>query len=150
MKNSANSFSFTRAEDSTGFLLWQLTSFWQREIKKTLEPLDLTHTQFVLLASILWFTLQKKNVTQIILSSHTKIDTMTISTVLRILQAKDLINRQEHSTDSRAKTVALTDKGTKIVKKAIKKVELFDSYFFSKLKSKLTTFNENILTLLIE
>ena len=30
-------FNFDKAEDSTGFLLWQVTNLWQREIKKALE-----------------------------------------------------------------------------------------------------------------
>ena len=42
----------------------------------------------------------------------------------------------------------LTNKGIKIIKQAIKTVEDFDKNFFSKLKSNLTPFNKNILTLL--
>lgn len=141
-------FSIELPEESTGFLLWQLTNLWQREIKKSLEPYGLTHSQFVLLANIHWLTLQRQDVTQILLSNHTKIDPMTTSTVLRTLQSKELIQRQEHSSDTRAKTVALTNKGIKIIKQAIKTVEDFDKNFFSKLKSNLTPFNKNILTLL--
>ena len=150
MKNKDNTFSIERAEDSSGFLLWQVTNLWQREIKKALEPYGLTHSQFVLLASIHWLTLQKQDVTQILLSNHTKIDPMTTSTVLRTMQTKELIKRQEHSTDTRAKTVALTDKGLKVAKQAIKTVEKFDKDFFSKLKSELTAFNKSILILLTE
>jgi MarR family transcriptional regulator, organic hydroperoxide resistance regulator len=76
---------------------------WKREIKKALEQYDLTHAQFVLLASIHWFTLKELTVTQVILSNHTKIDPMTTSTVLRTLQAKGLLQRQEHETDTRQK-----------------------------------------------
>src|SRR3954462_7078975 len=109
MKNTENTFSFDKAEDSSGFLLWQVTNLWQREIKKALEKYDLTHSQYVLLASIHWLTLQKQDVTQVVLSSNTKIDPMTTSTVLRTLQTKGLLKRQEHSTDTRAKTVVLTE-----------------------------------------
>jgi len=35
-------------------------------------PYELTHSQFVLLASIHWLSLHKQDVTQILLSSHTK------------------------------------------------------------------------------
>src|SRR3954464_10011991 len=122
MKNTDNTFSFDKAEDSSGFLLWQVTNLWQREIKKALEKFDLTHSQYVLLASIHWLTLHNQEVTQIVLSSHTKIDPMTTSTVLRTLQSKDLIQRQEHTTDTRAKTVALTAEGKKIVKQSVKTV----------------------------
>jgi len=82
------------------------------------------------MASIHWLILHDKDVTQIMLSSHTKIDPMTTSTVLRTLQKKGLLKRQEHLTDTRAKTVALTDIWIKMIKKAIVKVETFDKDFF--------------------
>ena len=148
MKKPDTTFSVEKAEDSSGFLLWQVTNLWQREIKKALEPYGLTHSQFVLLASIHWLTLNKQDVTQILLSAHTKIDPMTTSTVLRTLQTKGLLQRQEHTTDTRAKTVGLTDNGKKIVKQAVKTVENFDKAFFSTLGSKIQVFNGQLLTLL--
>lgn len=150
MKDSDNTFSVQKAEDSPGFLLWQVTNLWQRQIKKALEKYDLTHSQFVLLASIHWLTLQKQDVTQILLSSHTKIDPMTTSTVLRTLQAKGLLQRQEHLTDTRAKTVALTESGKKIIKEAVKVVEAFDKDFFSVLGSKTNEFNRKLIALLTQ
>lgn len=148
MKSSDNTFTFNKAEDSSGFLLWQVTSLWQRELKKALEEYDLTHSQYVLLASIHWLTLQKQDVTQILLSSHTKIDPMTTSTVLRTLQAKGLLKRQEHATDTRAKTVALTDKGREVTKEAVIAVERFDAKFFGVLGNEITGFNKNLSSLL--
>ena len=148
MKNKEKTFSVEKAEDSSGFLLWQVTNLWQREIKKALEKYDLTHSQFVLMASIHWLTLNKQDVTQILLSSHTKIDPMTTSTVLRTLQAKEFIQRQEHATDTRAKTVELTENGKKIIKQAIKTVETFDAEFFSILGEKIPKFNKQLGLLL--
>jgi len=148
MKAIDNTFRFEKAEDSSGFLLWQVTNLWQREIKKALEKFDLTHSQFVLLASVHWLTLGKKQVTQILLSSHTKIDPMTTSTVLRTLQTKGLLSRVEHLTDTRAKTVVLTSEGTKVVKKAVKVVEEFDNLFFQVLGDKTKDFNNCLLALL--
>jgi len=148
MKATDNTFSFENAEDSSGFLLWQVTNLWQREIKKALEKFELTHSQFVLLASIHWLTLQNQSVTQIVLSNHTKIDPMTTSTVLRTLQAKGFLQRQEHSTDTRAKSVALTENGKKIIKQAVKTVESFDAEFFHPLGDKANEFNKKLSLLL--
>ncbi|RBL92178.1 MarR family winged helix-turn-helix transcriptional regulator [Chitinophaga flava] len=150
MKSTDNTFSAKHADDSSGFLLWQVTSLWQREIKKALEQYDLTHSQFVLMASIHWLTLNKQDVTQIMLSSHTKIDPMTTSTVLRTLQVKGFVQRREHSTDTRAKTVYLTEEGKKIIKKAVVTVENFDKTFFSKLGDHVTGFNSQLRKLLTE
>ena len=44
------------AWDSPGFLLWHATLRWQRAMVDALSPFDLTHTQFVLLASTWWLT----------------------------------------------------------------------------------------------
>ncbi len=148
MKTKNSSFSFDKAEDSTGFLLWQVTNLWQREIKKALQKYDLTHAQFVLLASMYWLELHHQEVTQVILSEHTKIDPMTTSTVLRTLQSKKRIKRHEHAVDTRAKAVMLTENGKKIIKEAVKTVEKFDNDFFAKLGSKTNEFNKKLLSLL--
>ncbi len=148
MKPKDTTFSVEKSEDSSGFLLWQVTNLWQREIKKALESFDLTHSQFVLMASVYWLTLHKQDVTQILLSTHTQIDPMTTSTVLRTLQNKGLLQRQEHLTDTRAKTVELTDSGKKIIKQAVKVVETFDKTFFGTLGTKTQLFNEQLLSLL--
>lgn len=150
MKPTDNPFSVEKAEDSSGFLLWQVTNLWQREIKKALEQYDLTHSQFVLMASIHWLTLHDTEVTQILLSSHTKIDPMTTSTVLRTLQKKGLLERQEHATDTRAKTVLLTQSGKDIVVQAVKTIEQFDLDFFSMLGDGVGGFNQQLKSLLVQ
>lgn len=148
MAKLKSDFAFKTDEESTGFLLWQVTNLWQREIKKALVTYDLTHSQFVLLASMLWFSQQRQEVTQILLSSHTKIDPMTTSTVLRTLQAKGLIQRQEHITDTRAKIVSFTEAGLKTAKLALKTVEKFDMDFFHPLGASGKDFNKKLLSLL--
>lgn len=141
-------FLFERPEDSTGFLLWQVTNLWQRELKKALQRYHLTHAQFVLMASIHWLTHEQQKVTQIALAHHTKVDPMTTSTVVRTLQKKGLIRREEHETDTRAKTVVPTEAGLKIIKQAIKTVEQFDKDFFTSLGSKAKDFNHQLTALL--
>ena len=73
---------------------------------------------------------------------------MTTSTVLRTLQTKGLIKRQEHETDTRAKTVGLTEIGLKNIKQAIKTVEQFDKTFFGSLGDETKEFNNKLNTLL--
>lgn len=149
MKPTDNTFSVEKAEESSGFLLWQVTNLWQRKIKKALEQYGLTHSQFVLMASIHWLTIHKHEVTQVVLSNHTKIDPMTTSTVLRTLQQKGLLERQEHLTDTRAKTVGLTDEGKKITQQAVVTVENFDRAFFSKLGNHTPALNKYLKALLV-
>ncbi|MDR3287468.1 MAG: MarR family transcriptional regulator [Prevotellaceae bacterium] len=148
MKLEDNTFSVERAEDSSGFLLWQVTTIWQRKIKRSLEQYDLTHSQYVLLTSLYWFKLYHQEVTQIVLSGYAKIDPMTTSTVLKTLEKKGFIRRQEHSTDTRAKKIDITEQGKELIKKAIVTVETTDKEFFSSLSSKTKTLNELLIMLI--
>lgn len=133
--------------DSTGFLLWKTTNLWQREIKRVLKKYDLTHTQFVILASSYWLLNKKENITQVEIANFIKIDKMMTSNVIRKLIDKDLINRQEHSKDTRAKVIQLTQKGVEVLKKAVIEVENFDNRFFGKISNK-NSFNQELIQLL--
>lgn len=47
-------FNVNAPEESSGLLLWQLSNVWQTGIRKLLVKHDLTHPQFVVLASTSW------------------------------------------------------------------------------------------------
>jgi len=132
MKNKSN-FQVKKAEHSSGFLLWQVTTLWQREIKNALTTVNLSHSGFVILASLLWFKEQNKIVTQTTIIEHTKLDKMTISKSLKNLVKNDFVVRTENEIDTRAKTIALTKIGINLAIESIKIVEDIDNKFFSKL-----------------
>ena len=75
---------------SPGFLLWRTTLNWQRAMATTLKPLDLTHVQFVLLASVWWLAGQAKLgaglPSQREVADHAGTDVMMTSQVLRTLE----------------------------------------------------------------
>ena len=128
-----SSFDVKTPEESSGFLLWQVTTLWQRDIKSALESFELNHSSFVILASLLWFQEHDVEVTQTTIIEHTKLDKMVVSKSLKQLQQKELLNRVEHKTDTRAKMIILNQSGEKLAKKALKIVEEVDKSFFSKL-----------------
>ena len=121
----------TTDKQSSGFLLWQVTTLWQREIKSALEPLGLSHSGFVLLASLLWFEEQDIVVTQTTLIEHTKLDKMTVSKSLKGLEKSGLVARMENEQDTRAKTILLSDEGRLLAMESVKIVESVDASFFS-------------------
>jgi MarR family transcriptional regulator, organic hydroperoxide resistance regulator len=123
-------FGFDKPEDSLGFLLWQTTMSWQRLIKKTLEPFDVSHAQFVIMALLLWFEKHKYDTTQILIANWSKLDKMTVSKSLKKLVAQKFVNRIEHKTDTRAKSVTLTEKGKTLIHQLIPLVEQIDAEFF--------------------
>jgi DNA-binding MarR family transcriptional regulator len=139
---------FEQAEQSPGFMLWQVTNLWQRELRKALAKYGLTHAQFVLLASLLWLSQHQENVTQIELANHCKMDAMTTSTVLRTLQQRGLLQRAENKADTRSKILTLTKKGIKLVNQAVVVVESFDAQFFHPLGKGVKEFNQKLQALL--
>ncbi len=147
MKDKEIRFSYKRAEDASGFLLYKVYMRWHREIRRSLKELGITHTQFVLLASAHWLKLQNGEVTQIEIARHADMDVMMTSSVLRKLEEKKLLQRTPHSKDTRAKLISLTARGREVLAPAVKIVEDFDCRFFSKLKDS-EVFNRELLRLL--
>ena len=146
---TATPFEEKEANDSSGFLLWQVTMLWQRSIALALRPHDLTQVQFALLAGLLWLTQQDELVTQVMLARHAKLDLTMTSQVLRALESKGLVKRQTHPNDGRAKVLLLTKKGRACAWKAIPEVEHADGIFFGSMGEHRKHFNV-VLRLLIE
>jgi len=141
-------FHFKKPEDSPGYLLGQLTMLWQRKQKRVLDPLDLTHTQFVLLCALAWLARESDMVTQADIANQGNADRMMVSKVLRTLEEKKFITRHEHPTDTRAKTIKLTPDGEIVLQKAIICVEAADLDFFYKSGPDLKAFNSTMAALI--
>jgi DNA-binding MarR family transcriptional regulator len=121
--------------DSPGFLLWHATLRWQRGIAAALQPLDLTHVQFVLLACTWWLNEQGERPTQIALAAQAGTDAKMTSQVVRSLERKGLIEREVDSTDTRARRLRVTKRGAQLAPRAITVVEQVDARFFSDVPS---------------
>jgi DNA-binding MarR family transcriptional regulator len=124
----------TGPAESPGFLLWKISNAWQRRQRTALQPYGLTHSQFVVLATATWFG-ASETLTQSRISQLSGIDPMTTSQVLRALEAASLIQRVDHPTDPRAKSIMVTRAGRDLARKAIVVVEDTDAAFFDPLKS---------------
>jgi DNA-binding MarR family transcriptional regulator len=118
-------------DDSPGFLLWHVTLRWQRDIAAALAPLNLTHVQFVLLASAWWLNEQGEQPNQLALATWAGTDVKMASQVLRVLEAKGLLTREVDPADTRARRLRVTGKGAELAERAIAVVEAADRAFFS-------------------
>ncbi|HUX79740.1 MAG TPA: MarR family transcriptional regulator [Alphaproteobacteria bacterium] len=125
-----SAFGFEAPEDSPGFLLWQTTIVWQRQIKKALDAYDISHAQFVVMAMVLWFEEHHQEPTQVAIARLSKLDQMTVSKSLKKLVGQGYINREESPKDTRAKCVHLTSEGKKLISKLVPVVEGVDERFF--------------------
>lgn len=116
--------------DSPGFLLWHATLRWQRQVTTALEPLELTHVQFVLLACNWWLNSHGETPNQQRLAEQAGIDVKMTSQVLRALEEKGLTVRTTDPHDTRARRLQVTAKGAALAPRAIEAVETVDRAFF--------------------
>ena len=141
-------FTESEANESPGFLLWQVTALWQRQVSRALRPHDLTQVQFAILASLLWLTRREDDVTQARLATHARLDVTMTSQVLRTLEARRLLDRRAHPSDTRAKVLRLTAAGRALALKAVPDVEAADAAFFAALGAGGPEFNRRLLALI--
>ena len=132
---------FESEKESTGLALWRVTNRWQAAQRAALVPFELTHVQFVLLASLTW--LDAEAPTQNELASHAGTDAMMTSQVLRALEAKGLVERRPHPTDGRARLLSVTAAGASLANRAVVAVEACDARFFEALVDR-TTFTTEL------
>lgn len=142
-------FDFEKPEDSPGFLLWQTTITWQRLIKRGLETFDISHSEFVIMALLLWFKAHHFEATQVLIANWSMLDKMTVSKSLKRLSAQEYVTRREHAKDTRAKHVSLTEKGMKLIIQIVPIVEHIDAQFFAKLDTHETELFKKILAKLL-
>jgi DNA-binding MarR family transcriptional regulator len=118
-------------DQSPGFLLWHATLRWQRGIAAALAPLDLTHVQFVLLASTWWLNEHGERPNQVALATHAGTDIKMTSQAIRSLEAKGLVERAIDPADARARRLRVTRRGARLAPRAISTVEQADAAFFA-------------------
>jgi DNA-binding MarR family transcriptional regulator len=115
---------------SPGFLFWRVSLRWQRAVGAALEPLGLTHVQFVLLASTWWLNEQGDVPNQLTLARHAGTDVKMTSQVLARLEARGLLRREVDPGDTRAKRLRVSSGGARLAREAITVVERVDAEFF--------------------
>jgi len=103
---------------SFGFKSVHVAQRWQRRLEKALEPVGLTHLQFILLATIDWLERAGEVPSQARLANFTLFDRVMISKVLSLLAQKGLIMRDAHPTVAKAKRVDLTTAGRQALARA--------------------------------
>ena len=106
-------------ENAIGFVLWRITSRYQREMDRALAGVDLSNLQFVTLALIGWLERSGITATQIELSRFGGIHPMQLSQMLKVLEDKRFVERKRDSVDNRAKQVTLTRKGFTTLERAL-------------------------------
>ena len=122
---------FQGPEASPGFLMWRAALAWQRDIAAALEPVGLTHSQFVLLACTQWLEEHGYGASQVMVATQAGMDVKTASQVLRRLERAGLVSRQPDPKDARARIVTMTPAGRDVGARATRLVEDADEAYFA-------------------
>lgn len=117
--------------ESPGFLLWRVTLRWQRLVTEALREFDLTHVQFVLLATTWWLGSQGQLPNQVAIAAQAGTNIKMTSEILRKLEEKGLVVQVTDTHDRRARMVEATESGIRLAQRAVVAVEKVDAEFFA-------------------
>ncbi|WP_194906608.1 MarR family winged helix-turn-helix transcriptional regulator [Catenulispora rubra] len=115
---------------SPGFWLHHAALTWRARMETALGPFDLTHTQFMLLATTGWLEGTAGPPTQAQVAEHAGCDRQMTSRVVRTLQGRGLIARDNDRSDARALRLTLTSEGRVLARQAIQAVRDLDTRMF--------------------
>jgi MarR family transcriptional regulator, organic hydroperoxide resistance regulator len=102
-----------------GFLIWRLAMKLRVAVDRALAPLDLTHAQYSLLASLYGVQRSGRRPSQRELADHTGLEPLYVSKLARTLEAAGLVERIQHPDDTRAVQLSLSARGEQVVLRAI-------------------------------
>ncbi len=106
-----DSVSLGSPENAVGFVMWRIAHRYQREVDQALRPHGLTHLQFVTLALVAWMERDDGPASQAEVARFGDIHPMQVSTVMKALEQKALIQRMPIPGNGPAKSVAATSGG---------------------------------------
>jgi DNA-binding MarR family transcriptional regulator len=114
-----------------GFALWRTAMRWQRAVDATLAPFELTHTQYLVLASASSVVEEGGDTaTQRAIAGRAGLDEATTSRLVRSLAERGLLDRAETLGDKRAWRVILTRRGRALLQRATPRLEVAARGFF--------------------
>ena len=142
-------FRFLKNEDNSGFLLWQVAYIWQQEQRRALLKYhNISHMDYVILASTYWLMLNEHKITPTTLSLHTKIEPVGVAQLLKSLEERELIERYSKENDKKSRFVKVSETGFKVLQKAIVTIETIDDRFFKIIGKKISVLNGFLLDLI--
>jgi DNA-binding MarR family transcriptional regulator len=121
------------ADASTGLAFNRVYNKWHTTIKNELKKVGITHPQFVVLTVLNYLGQSEEFVSQVLIAKMADMDVMSVSQIIRGLEAGEYLTRETNPKDTRAKSVRLLEKGQKAVQAALPIVEKIDDDFFGAL-----------------
>lgn len=140
-KAKANKNNYT-----TGYLFSMIANDWQKNLNIVFEKYGIDTVEYSLLSALI--NTNNVSATQAILGQYSRLDKMTTSKMMRVMEDKKLLKRKESKIDTRAKTVEITEKGKKLFVNATQALEKFEKSYFEKLYKSDKAINQKLDSLL--
>jgi DNA-binding MarR family transcriptional regulator len=109
---------------ASGFALWRTAMRWQRTVDTSLAPLEMTHTQYLVLSAARSAMDEVGDaITQRAIAAHAGVDEVTTSRLIRKLEARGWLDRGPTFGDMRAARVIVTRSGRRVLEQATSRLE---------------------------
>jgi len=135
--------------ESLGFLIWQLSNLWQRNVNSLLLKHNLTHAQYAVLDAINSLSTNSKNIAQNKVCEFAGTDKMMTSKIISSLQEKKFAKRVENKEDLRSNSILITEKGKTACLKSKAELKIFEAKFFSSLDKKEKGFHKKVEAIIL-
>ena len=113
-----------------GLLLWKTSNLWQSKLRNVLDEYNLTLNEFIILETL--FLSKDDSITQVYISKSSGVNVSVISTVIKVLQKKSLINRKS-DLDNIKRIIELNENGKILIKKILPLINEVEKNIFLKL-----------------
>jgi DNA-binding MarR family transcriptional regulator len=104
-----------KLDNQVCFSMYSAVNAIVRAYKPYLEKLDLTYPQYLIMM-VLW---EQDNVNIKTLTELTRLDSGSLTPILKRLEAKNILRRVQSSQDERVKVIQLTDDGHELKEQAV-------------------------------
>jgi DNA-binding MarR family transcriptional regulator len=118
------------ADASTGLIFIRVYNKWHTAIKDELRKIGITHPQFVVMTVLNFLGQSEEYVSQVSIAKMADMDAMSVSQIIRGLEANGYLARAANPKDTRANALRLLDKGQEAIRLALPIVEKIDDDFF--------------------
>ena len=134
-------------ENKIGLLIWKTSNYWQSNLRKILNPYNISLNEYLILQSIKYLLWEKSNIYQNEIADFIGIDISVTSTTLKSLEQKKYISR-EIKDDNRKKIIKILQQGEDIFKILYPLVEKEEEFLFNKLNNETFNFINSLKLLL--
>lgn len=112
--------------------MWKTSNLHQRLQRQVLKDLDLTPTQFSLLACYFFLNQINDSVSQSDVCNQAGLDKMLVSDITKALLKKKFLSKKANPEDKRSSLIQVTQLGAEVCNQALKIVEDLDQKFFAR------------------